>query len=62
MDVADVVALLLVMLAPGVGKLIDSVACRNRARARAVVIRARRELGEPRLQPAGKRGRGRSDD
>ncbi|MFJ3672734.1 hypothetical protein ACIPSE_40375 [Streptomyces sp. NPDC090106] len=40
MDVAGAVLFLIVIIAPSLGKLIDSVAYRNRASGRAEVIRA----------------------
>lgn len=42
MEVAGAVLFLIVILAPSVTKLIDSVAYRNKARGRAEVIRAQR--------------------
>ncbi len=42
MDPIGVLALVVVVLAPGVRKVLDSVAYRNRARGQAEIIRARR--------------------
>lgn len=57
MEVAGTVLFLIVIIAPSLRKLIDSVAYRNRAHGRAEVIRAQRGTG-PRSHRGGKGGRG----
>lgn len=60
MEVAGAVLFLIVTLVPSFTKLIESVAYRNKARGRAEVIRAQREIDSRRRE--GSKGNGRRGD
>jgi hypothetical protein len=56
-EVAGAVLSLILTLAPSLARLMDSVAYRNKARARAELLRARRGVGAG-YRTRGKRGQG----
>ncbi|MFC8825873.1 hypothetical protein ACFT9I_11005 [Streptomyces sp. NPDC057137] len=48
MEVAGVTLTVIMALVPGINRLLGSVACRNEARAKTKIIRARYESNQPR--------------